>query len=52
MGVKKCYIIRGYNANPASQDCVKMIKGSLLMHIMKMILKMFYDYVDVQIRYL
>ena len=49
---KKKYVVRAYYADPHKKDYSKMISGNnLVLCICKYILNIFYDYVDVTIKY-
>lgn len=50
--IKKKYIIRAYNADPNKKEYCKAINGNaFLLFIYKHVLNIFYDYVDVDVRY-
>ena len=51
--VKRKYIIRAYYADPHKKEYYKVITGNdFILFVYKLFLRIFYDYIDVDIRYI
>lgn len=49
---KKMYIVKAYDVNPESKERIVKVKNKFLLFFVKIWLKLFYDYIVVNIRYI